>query len=167
MKRFAVAPLILVLALVAGPTSAQERRHGRGDRAQMRDRIAEKLGLTDAQRTQLEQQRTADGEAIKAARQAVQEKRQALEDAMISDPSNQNAIDMRRAELAQAQGEMVRQSTASRTRALQVLTAEQREMLKQIRTEMRNRREAGRGRSNGRGLGRGVGAGRGSAQAPN
>jgi len=146
MKRFVTAPLILAVALAASPASAQERRHGNHDRGAMKQRIAEKIGLTDVQRTQLEQLRAADSEGIKAARQAVKEKRQALEDAMMADPPNQGAVDARRADLSQAHNEMVRQMTNSRMKALQILTPQQREQLRQMRLEMRNRRGEKRGK---------------------
>ena len=152
MKRFATAPLILALTLSVSPASAQERRHGHHDRGMMKQRIAEQIDLTEAQRSQLEQLRAADSEGLKAARLAVKEKREALEDAMMAEPVNQGAVDARRAELSQAHNEMVRQMTDSRLKAMQILTPQQREQIKQMRLEMRKKFEGRRDRGAGKQL---------------
>lgn len=112
------------------------KRHGRGHDG-MFGRMAESIGLTDDQRTRIEEIRKADSEALKAARTAMSEKRRSLEQAINAEPANQSAIDAQINELSAAQTEMMRLSTGTRLKVLQVLTPEQ-------RTKMRESRESHR-----------------------
>lgn len=112
-----------------------ERGHGR-----MFDRAAELIGLTDEQRTRIDEIQKADGEAIKAARSVTVEKRRSLEEALTAEPVNQAAIDARILELSAAQTEMMRLTTGTRVKVMQVLTAEQRTKLREARGAHQGRR---------------------------
>jgi Spy/CpxP family protein refolding chaperone len=112
----------------------QGRGHGR-----MFGRAAELIGLTDEQRTRIDEIRKADGESLKAARGVMSEKRRSLEEAVLAEPVNQAAIDARINEFSAAQTEMMRLSTGTRLKVMQVLTAEQ-------RTKLREARDAHKGR---------------------
>lgn len=113
-------------------------RHGRAH-GQMFGRAAELIGLTDEQRTRIEEIRKADGEAHKAARNNVAEKRRSLEEAMAAEPVSQATVDSLILELSAAQTEMMRLSTGTRMKVMQVLTAEQRAKLKEARSAHRGR----------------------------
>ncbi len=107
-------------------------RHGRGH-GRMFGRAAELIGLTDEQRTRIDEIRKADGEAIKAARSVTVEKRRSLEEALTAETVNQSAVDARILELSAAQTEMMRLTSATRVKVMQVLTAEQRTKLREAR----------------------------------
>lgn len=107
-------------------------RHGRG-RGRMFGRAAELIGLTDEQRTRIDEIRKADGEAIKAARTATIEKRRSLEEALSAETVDQSAVDARILELSASQTEMMRLTSATRVKVMQVLTAEQRTKLREAR----------------------------------
>ena len=113
-------------------------RHGRAH-GQMFGRAAELIGLTDEQRTRIEEIRKADGEAHKAARSNVAEKRRSLEEAMVADPVSQATVDSLILELSAAQTEMMRLSTGTRMKVMQVLTPEQRTKLKEARSAYKGR----------------------------
>ncbi|MBK6316449.1 MAG: Spy/CpxP family protein refolding chaperone [Blastocatellia bacterium] len=106
-------------------------RHGRGG---MFGRAAELIGLTDEQRTRIDEIRKADGEAHKAARSNVAAKRRSLEEAMAAEPVSQSTVDSMILELSAAQTEMMRLSTGTRMKVMQVLTPEQRTKLKEARS---------------------------------
>lgn len=136
---FSTAP---VFASVQAPEDAP--RAGRGDRLRerrsaARARFLEQLGLTDEQRARIDEIRGANRDAFRAAHQRVAEKRKALDDALLSDPSNQSAIDGRRGDLDAARDEIERLALAARQQIYQVLTPEQREKIRAMRAERRER----------------------------
>ena len=165
MRKFAFGPLAVALAVAAVlftiPALAQtagdatagggEGRRGRHQRrgAEMRERFAQELNLTQEQRDRIDQIRQADGEALRAARQDFVEKRRALQDAMLSDPSNQSAIDARTQDVNAARTELQRRAMDTQRKVYQVLTPEQRERVRQMRAE-----HGGRGKGFGRGAGK-------------
>lgn len=106
----------------------------------MFDRAADLVGLTAEQRTRIDEIQKADSEAIKAARSVTVEKRRSLEDALTAEPINQAAIDARILELSAAQTEMMRLTTGTRVKVMQVLTAEQRAKLREARGAHQGRR---------------------------
>ena len=101
----------------------------------MRERFAAELGLTEEQQARIGEIREANGETARTLREAVGAKQRALEEAMLSDPNNQGAIDAASSALANARAELERHGQATHQKILQVLTPEQRERLKAMRAE--------------------------------
>jgi len=113
-------------------------RHGRGHDFAY-GRAAELIGLTDEQRTRIEEIRKADAAALEAAHTAMAEKRRSLEEAINAEPANQATIDSLINELSVAQTEVTRVSTGTRLKVLQVLTPDQRTKLREAREQHRSR----------------------------
>ncbi len=146
MNRITVRPLAVALACAAVfstvPVFASAQKPDR--RAAARERVGKELGLTDDQRARIDEIRTADRDAFRAARQTVAEKRKALNAAMLADPSNQTEIDERLGELNVARTEIQRLALSARQRIYQVLTPEQRERVRAMQAERRERGERGK-----------------------
>jgi Spy/CpxP family protein refolding chaperone len=126
-------------------------------------RLREKLGLSDEQAAQMEQLMTAHMEKMKEARQAMQEKRKALDDA-VNSGAGEEAIRATAAELGTVMGDNAVLRAAHIAEVKKVLTAEQYEKWQQFRQARREHRKnmaAGPG-AWGRGEGKGPHGRRGS-----
>jgi len=142
-------------ARLDGQSPRRGMRDGRGPRDRRGPffgRAAALLGLTDEQRTRIEEIHKANGEAMRAAHDALRAKRQALDEAMSAEPANQATIDARIADVSAAHAAMLKQMTATRMQMLQVLTPDQRTRLRDAGKEPRGPKGPGRhGRRGGPG----------------
>src|SRR5262249_9742208 len=92
------------------------------------------------QKARVDEIRAANRNAFRAARQSVAEKRKALDDTMLSDPSNKAALDAALDELRAARDEIQRLALAVRQQIYELLTPEQREQVRAMRAERAERR---------------------------
>lgn len=140
-----------VFAAQSGGSGNHPRAGMRGERrAMMRDRIVQELGLTAEQQNRIQQIRDTQREALQAARQNTSEKRRALQDAMLADPNNQGEIEARRSDLNAARSETIRLMQNMQQQIFQVLTPEQRDKLREMRSEHQGHRGGGKRLDGGR-----------------
>lgn len=116
----------------------------------MRDRVVQELGLTEEQQNRIQQIRDSQREALQAARQNAAEKRRALQDAMLNDPNNQGEIEARRNDLNAARSEATRLMQNMQQQIFQVLTPEQRDKMRAMRSEHQGRHGSGKRLDGGR-----------------
>jgi protein CpxP len=141
----AVAVLSVGTAFAQDPAPEQPgfhgKRHMRGFKGHggMGMRFSEALGLTEAQKQQIEEIRKADGDRMREMHQTLAEKRRALEDALATYPVNRATVDALVTEIGTAQTEMMRHQTELRIKMLDILTPEQRQKMTEMRGERGNR----------------------------
>lgn len=143
----AAMTLTASLAFAAPHQGGKMGRHGRGARAAISHRMAEKLNLTDAQREQIRtlrsgfrEQNKAFFESSRAARKEFREAKRANDTAKLE--QLKPAMEAQRAQFKELR-------TAHQQQILAVLTPEQRtqfEALKAERAERRGKRGPGRGK---------------------
>ena len=140
---FILLTVMTVFSATAGFAQGEGRRQGKGD-GRFGNRMSEALGLTADQQTRLDEIRSADREALRAARQSVVAKRRALDEALMADTVDQGLVETRTRELSEAHDAMVRLMTAHTIRTREVLTPEQRERARTMRGERRERHRKSR-----------------------
>jgi protein CpxP len=133
-----LSAIFALMAFITIPVLAQGEGRRRGHEA-FRGRMAEALGLTAEQQSQLEEIRKADRETLRAARQRVHEARRALEEALAAETVDQALVETRTRELSEANDAMTRAMTEHTLRVREVLTPEQREKLRTMREGWRDR----------------------------
>ena len=146
MKKLKVITLAAALTLsatmaVAAPHGGGKGGHGRGHRGGfLNQRLAEKLNLTDAQKSQIQaiqkgfRENNAQAfENAKVLRQQVREARQANDTAKLE--SLKPAMEAQRTQFQQLR-------EAQKQQVLAVLTAEQRAQLEALKAERKQRRGA-------------------------
>jgi len=150
--------LIIGSLLLASAALAQPDPNAscpKGDRPGPGAWMQEKLGLTDEQAAQLQQLRTSQQETMKASREAIQQKREALGEAVQSGADEQ-AIRAAAAELGTALGDAAVLRAAHVAEVKKILTPEQLEKMQQFKEEHKGLR----GKMGGPGMwGRGKGKG--------
>jgi Spy/CpxP family protein refolding chaperone len=145
MKTFLITTLAVATLTTAAFADAGE--YGRGgrkfQRAEARQAVAERLGLTDAQKQRIREVRKAAFEQNKALFESAREKR--FELGQLRDANDPRAESVRSELLAmREQLRAARLATREKVRAL--LTAEQRAQLDQMREQRRQRRGERRNR---------------------
>ena len=101
------------------------------------------LNLTPEQREQIRTIREENREERAAINQRVRETNRALEEALDSDATDQTVIDQRLQEVAAAQAAAMRMRIMTEVKIRQVLSTEQRVMLREMRRHVYERRRAG------------------------
>ena len=101
------------------------------------------LNLTPEQREQIRTIREQNREERAAINQRVRETNRALEEALDSDATDQTVIDQRLQEVASAQADAMRMRIITEVKIRQVLSTEQRVMLREMRRHVYERRRAG------------------------
>jgi Spy/CpxP family protein refolding chaperone len=150
--------LVIGAVLLASAAIAQPDPNApcpKGDRPGPGAWMQEKLGLTDEQAAQWQQLRTSQQEKMKAAQEAIQEKRKALGEAAQSG-AGEAAIRAAAAELGTALGDAAVLRAAHTAEIKNILTAEQLEKWQQLKAERKERRgQMGGPGAWGRGEGKG------------
>jgi Spy/CpxP family protein refolding chaperone len=119
--------------------------------------VADEIGLTDAQKDELEQLRT-DFQLAQIDRRAELRKAEVkLRDLMNDDDASAAVVNRAIDEVAALKAELQKARYAHRQQVESILTAEQLEKLEQLRQERFEERRQGRGGKTGRGQGRGWG----------
>ena len=101
------------------------------------------LNLNPEQREQIRTIREQNREERAAINRRVRETNRALEEALDSDATDQTVIDQRLQEVAAAQAAAMRMRIMTEVKIRQVLNAEQRIMLREMRRHVHERRRAG------------------------
>lgn len=140
------APLAM-LALLALPLSAGAEQHmgkgmGKGDPGRGMERMAEKLDLTEEQRSEWQSLHEAHYPRMKELREAMQAQHQALREA------SEDGFDEEAAEQAAGRlGDLVAESSLERARmhaqVLEILNEEQREKMAEFHDRMRDKMHHG------------------------
>ncbi|HVP38684.1 MAG TPA: Spy/CpxP family protein refolding chaperone [Candidatus Saccharimonadales bacterium] len=161
MSHRIVWTVALALAALAGPASAQrEGGPAAGAAPPGRAAFAERLHLTDAQKAQLRQQWFAAAHRRVELGAKLADARLRLRELMTADKLDETAVRAQARALGDLQGQMVQARIENRLGMLGVLTAEQRETLRELRPGLGAGRGAGRmRRMPGMGPRRGHGAG--------
>jgi len=142
MKKFVIALMVTATSAIAfAQTAGPGTPHGRGHRADL-GRIAAKLNLTDAQKQQLKDIRTASREQNK---QLYADFRTKLQEFRALKQANDPKVDDVKAELKAMRPQIEAARKASREAMLNILTPEQRDQLKAAHQHGLGRRLAGRG----------------------
>jgi protein CpxP len=150
ISRF-VSAAAIATALSLTPVFAQDpapapQDHARLDRGMrgkhgMHGRFGEAIGLTDAQKQQIEEIHKTDGEQMRTLHQQLAEKRRALESSLAADQIDRTSVETLVQEIGALQTDMLRKQTDLRIKVMQVLTPEQRQKM----SEMHGKRGFGRG----------------------
>jgi periplasmic protein CpxP/Spy len=171
MKKFfktqALAIAFTLAMAVAAPFALAQTAGSTDDKAVKKERRAGKMGkrfgrrgghgggfgasfrhldLTDAQKAQLKQIRASHSESIKALRQQIREKRQAMRESFANGAFNESLASQRMAEIAPLQAKLMGEQFRIRQESLSVLTAEQKAKLEQSREQFKQRIEERRSR---------------------
>ena len=107
--------------------------------------MADRIGLTDAQKEQLKTIAASHRDEWKALADRARTAHQALHDAVMADNVDEALIRSRSAEAATVEADIAVAAARARAEAWQVLTPEQRTELQQIQSQMRERMKARRG----------------------
>ena len=143
LKSFATAISLVILAVVPlcaqtpppePPPEAMQRRNFGGDPIR-------ELNLTAEQREQIRMIREQNRAERATINQRVRETNRALEEALDSDNPNQSVLEQRIQEVSAAQAEAMRMRIKTEVKIRQVLTNEQRIMLKEMRRNVHQLRE--------------------------
>jgi len=164
MSRFIKLGVVVALILTAvGSTawvSAEDGGRQRGQRGGRLRARAKELDLTDEQKAEIREIVKSHAEEIKAAKEAVEAKRQALRDLVRADKVDESAIRKAADELGTAIGNGAVLRAKVRAEIREVLTEEQRAKADEMQAEPRKRgegRKKGEGRKNGEGRKKGEG----------
>ena len=103
------------------------------------------LDLTDDQRAQLRKIREARQSEFKAAGEKLGAARQGMRALIQAEPINEAAIRAKSVEVAAAEADVAILNAKVRAESLQILTAEQQAMLKELRTSRRGQMKQRRG----------------------
>jgi periplasmic protein CpxP/Spy len=142
MRRIKVAAVLSAIALFLSMTTLSAAPQGRGRRGGAFDRIpSRQLGVTDAQRQQLQSIAQAHRDETNALRQRLDTARAALRQATAAVPLDNALAKQRRADLSAVQADRTALRARVHAEMLQVLTPDQQAQLKQLQDRMRNRRQ--------------------------
>lgn len=133
----------IVLAQEQPQQQRQERRRGPGIGGPMRGGFGMEfrgLDLTDDQRAQLRKIREARQNEFKATGEKLRAARQGMRELLTADTINESAIRSKATEVAAAEAEVAILTARVRQEALQILTAEQQQKLKERGAQMKQRR---------------------------
>jgi protein CpxP len=141
MKKFVIALMVTVTSAIGFAQTGPATHHGHGHRAGF-GRIAAKLNLTDAQKQQLKDIRTADRQRNQ---QLYADFRAKLQEFRALKQANDPKADDVKAELKAMHPQLQAARKASREAMLNILTPEQRDQLKSAHQHGLGRRMARRG----------------------
>ena len=127
---------VLATRLTAGELS----RSGRGHGPRMLGRMARFLDLTESQKAQIRDVYQSHSVEIQAQREARRAAHRALAEAAAAEPLNESAVRSRAAEVGRVAAEGALLRSRIRSEIAPLLTTEQREKLKDMRTRVHGRR---------------------------
>jgi Spy/CpxP family protein refolding chaperone len=157
MKKYTIAILAFaVLAIGVGFTFAQKKESGKGERPFgpppfMLEKIADELGLSEAQRTQIKQIMEAEKTKIQPLMETARQTHEQLKDLGTDGAFNEEQV----TQLANRQAETTRQLIIEKERTkaaiFAVLTPEQRTKAAELKDKFEDKRREGFGKRFGRG----------------
>ena len=160
MKKYTIAILAFaVLAIGVGFTFAQKKESGKGEGPFgppppfMLEKIADELGLSEAQRTQIKQIMEAEKAKIQPLMETARQTHEQLKDLGTDGAFNEEQV----TQLANRQAETTRQLIVEKERTkaaiFAVLTPEQRTKAAELKNKFEDKRRDGFGKKFGRGEG--------------
>lgn len=144
-RKFIAASLLSLAAggvLAAHLSAGELHRSGRGRGPGMLGRMARFLDLTESQKAQIRDVYQAHSVELQAQREARRAAHRALADAAAAEPVNESAVRSRAAEVGRVAAEGALLSSRIRSEIAPLLTTEQREKLKDMRTRFHGRKGA-------------------------